>query len=491
MPGLEELGLFQNLTGQQGESPLGTLTALKALRAEQMPGITKPQSSVNQGSPFKTTQVDMPDLSGGNVDAAMEQGAKRAEREASSKTGGGDHKFNPMLVDLAREMAPTDDDRNSALVKGGIGMALAGGQTGNFLTALAAGLGQGTDHFDRLRAQRAERALKEGELNSNINHRQGMLGNAQRQTDIEGTKAEAMGRYYDNQGRLIPSQIDENEAKAASARAQAGYYGARSKELSSGPEGIPTKIWRDSVKAAEISLRGGAFESEEAREMAVYQRAMALARTAAGGGPPGSEETPSDPNTPAAPTTTPWRQGKFAVTPEKDASIPLLGNPAVFVPLNQVKTALAKGTFGAYDPGQAFNMGVNQLNFLKNEAQQVFKVGGHQLATVMKNIDGMMPKQGVLVSSAQNYDKLKSLADDVYMKMKQDSETAIDNNVSKALRDEAGKRLQIEKRMLEALSGSKSLDQWERFDSEKPSAKTAPVDDEMKGIMDLYRPKTP
>lgn len=479
--GLEELGLFKQITDPQQGGPLGTLTALKALRAQQTPGMTAPQS-VSQGTPFKTTEVDMPDLSGGSVDAAMEQGAQRAEREATGKKEAGEALgMSPMLVNLAKEMAPTDQDRDAAFVKGGVGMALAGGQTGNFLTALAAGLGQGQDHFQALRAARAERALKEGQLNSDISYKSGMLGNAQAQTEVERGKSEAMARYYDNQGNLIPSEIEKNKAAAAASRAQAGYDAARVRDIEGGAGGIPASVWKKAMTEASLSLRTKAFSDESSRAAAIQQRALQLAKADMDGrGLPTANLPAFAPiaappqDAPPAAKKVPWMEGADAIEPQEGEATPLLGNPAVFVPMNQLKTLAAQGTFGAYDPGQGFNMGVNQLTYIKNDLQQLNKVGGHQLAAVMKNIDDMTPKQGVFVATEQNYDKLHSMFNDVYTKLQQDEKNAFDPNVSNKLQNEARQRLALEKRILYRLSGTKNVNEWKRFGGEE---KATPDDD--------------
>lgn len=249
MPGLFGSPLF-DMVGLNQSGPMNTLENLAAMRgqnASMVGSVPIGMPAALSGSPQQQeATVPMPQFSPQDMDAAMEAGTSKAlrdsKKERPAKTGapGEDDMlgFNPAVLDLAREFA-TEGDKNMALTRMGLGMMEAGGRTGNFLSALAAGAGQGLDTLQQQRAARAEYAMKQAEFNANQGYRREVLEGQNEQREIYRQQVEALteqqnrlSKQYEEAEPLRKAEIALKQAQTERELAEAK---ARLKLAGSGP----------------------------------------------------------------------------------------------------------------------------------------------------------------------------------------------------------------------------------------------------------------
>jgi len=195
-----------------------------------------------------------------------------------------------------------------------------------------------------------------------------------------------------------------------------------------------------------------------------------------------SQPAEATPQTPSMP----WlksEQRPYGYSPSEGEGLPLMANPAVFVPLNQLKTVAGRASLGAYDPGQAFNKGAQAINMVHNDLQELKTISGRPMKGSLDVIAKMIPEQGVFVSSAENYDKLLGIADDVLQQLQQDQGVAWDPTYNKSVRTKAQERLAVEARILGRITGSKDPREWERF-GDKKAGSVGPPPDAIKALKD-------
>lgn len=485
MAGLLELGLLTGMGDVQRASPIQTLELLKADRAQ---GAAQGSvGSVPQGSPFQSQKVDLPQLNPIDTNSAMDAGAERASRDAkgpaaeSADTLG----IHPKVLDLAAQLGGgRGDDRDNALAKAGIGMALAGGQTGNFLTALAAGANQGMDTYHSLRAERAERAMKEFQLNQTANYQQGELANQQAQTKIQGLSQAAQQKYYEAQAQGVPAEVALRKAQAYEAYAAGKKNLALADDYGGGGNGIPTKVLSDAQKEASKQIAGVPFKTPEEQAAELQRRTLVTAKNMmtqrgldtdipAFSSIAPKQASVADPSAPPAKPKVPWMDSETAVSLGPD-EMPLMGNPAVFMPINKVKSMAAQETFGAYDPGKGFNMGTTMTDQLELEVQKLEQTSGRPMKAILEKVKDLQPKQGIFVSPEQNFDRMHAIFNDIYRQYDQDNKVAFGPGRNKAVQTQSQQRLPIEERILTMIAGDKMPEEWPRFDSPL-SGKAAPA----------------
>lgn len=489
------MGIFDNSTFGKPGSPLNTLATLTAMRGPGGQNFTAGYGDAPKES------IQLPEMKSPDTGSALDMGSKRAEdaaRHPSDMAKRDMMGFSPKLLDLAKAMGGGPDyDNNMALTRAGIGMATAGGQTGNFLSALTAGMGSGVDYLQQARASRAERAMKEAEFNSNQDYRratleqtgkyqEGMLKHGEAEVGIKRRQNQLVEQGMPAEAALKKAQAEAQIANASESRAKADYWRANAASLGGGAGGA-TKRQREILDKAMITARGHvspatfATEEEYAKALTDARDKIAFDTMTTEGVPTGNlpglvrfQPKPVDPNAQPAPPEAEKPKPKewmdpnttYGVTPEEDAPIPLASNGALFVPAAKLKSMAASGTLGAYDPGQVFNMGRQSINLIKNDLQQVEQIGGHQLKRSFELIDSLAPKDDVFVSPQENYDKLKGLYHDIKIKFDQDKKAAYGTGTNKAVQSKAQARLPVEARILYRITGDKDFEEWGRFDGE-------------------------
>lgn len=506
MAGLLELGFLTGMGGAQHANPVQTLEILKANRAQGQ--AQNSVGSVPQGSPFESQKVSMPQLSGIDTDSAMDMGAQRAERDAMSKPS--EEKdlagISPKVLNLASILGGGQHaDRDNAMAQAGIGMAMAGGQTGNFLTALAAGANQGMDAYHKLRGERAERSMKEFQLNQTADYQRGTLSNQQEQTKIQGLSQAALQKYYEAQAEGVPAEIALRRAQAWAATQSGKLDAAKADSYSGGGSGIPADIWKRAfgqaskelstvpmeggpeAKAHAIQIQSLRYAANEMQQKGHSVWDMPVFAPIYGGGTPGATGAPGT-ETPAPKEGVPW--AKYAGESTKGGPPPLLGNPAAFVPASSLKTVLANVSIGTYDPGEAFNMGKQQVDMLHSDLQNLDQIGGRPMKKSLEVIEKVIPKDGIFISPERNYDLLHGIYNDVFQKFEQDLYNVQNpTSVNKSVLGKSQERLRVEARILHRLAGDKGGTEYTRFVNpiDAPKKKDVSPTDDGRDLLEKYK----
>ncbi len=507
MAGLLDSPLVQMAGLNRPGSPVGTLQALSAMRGQNA-AAGPTAGSVNLGPPsmFKgyanapdREGVGFPDMAPPDISTAMDEGAARASRDASGSRHrrddepppppGGDGAensgplgFNPKVLDLARAMAPNGDDNRSALARAGIGMAEAGGRTGNFLSALAAGAGQGFDYLQRQRANRAQMALEQAKVNNESGYRsaslaqtgqyqQGMLGLQGRQATAAEQEAALKAAKSPAEIALAEAQAKGALAEAGAEHARAGLYGAQASALSGSDGGIPAKIWKESMAQASRAMIGRPYQTPEAQAAELNARATEIAKNTMLAqkmditGVAAFDRAPTEaPAAAASPAKPAWIGGAHGVPEDVVTdSQPLLKNPVVMVPGNQLETLAQRGTFGAIDLGATRNMAETSLAELKNDYTNLQKASGRAIKDQIETLNAIQPKQGIFVSAPENFDKLHQMWNTAHQNYLQNLAQINDPRVPKAQRDIAAKSAPLEARILFRIGGAQTPADFERF----------------------------
>ncbi len=517
-----------SLTGVDPTDPTSTLQLMKARRlAASAGGPSAPMIGAGaQPMPQPTSQPQPSDehplVTGAKLANAV---ANPADVQPTGKMPSGMKDWHPGLIDLvkqysdaANQVQPTDQDKGIALAQAGFGMAAS--SSPYFGQALGQGAMAGLQSLQQAKSQRAEMAMKMAQLQNEADYRNksleqsGTFQTGELANDAEQRRLQQAA--LDQAAKLQPSEIEKNRAAAASEYANVDWRKTMTQQLTGSPGAIPAAVLKIVGPIAQKQLAADPRYKDPDTSAAAYQQAIVpLAydymtqkgqstdgismfdpyRKPAADAAVARAAPPSGTNPPLVDNTVPWLKGTYAATPNPDAKIPILGNPALTAPGAKMKDLAQSVSGGTYDAGQLFNMGEADLINLHTDLLDLakHKAGGMGLGEDQaKLIAQMIPHQKFLGSNPENADQFKSIYNNVLQQYTADTRMLNDPATEKGMRTDLGKRASLEATILNNLAGSKTADAYPRWGAIGANVTSAPSvtnDSHLDDLLNKYKPK--